>query len=182
MLTYAGKIYFFSCHSLIGSLQRYDKYRTDKTLRHWGRQYEEIMSWLIEEIVFPSQSESLQDDYDLHMQELGEEVGNKVFLLFDSMHISKSLRDEYVEYCMWIEEILKKFEELMGQNSLNDTLYQMHFSADKNTFEQLQKAVQTSRLGVQGSLESATQAKLEESATSLADLWYSEVIKQVNTI
>lgn len=182
MLTYAGKIYFFSCHSLIGSLQRYDNYRTDKILRHWGKQYEEIMSWLMEEIVFPSQLESLQDSDDLHIQELGEEIGNEIFLLFDNMHVSKSLPDEYVEYCLWVEKILKKFEDLMERNSLDGTLYQMHFKTDKSIFEQLLKAVELSRLGEQSSLALATHENIEKSATSLADLWYSEVMKQVNLL
>lgn len=102
MITQDGKFYFYLCHALFGALQAYYNFLTDDTILHWSSEYEEVQSWLAEEVLVPNEIESFPDDFHLQLQRSGEDLADQSFSLFaNKVSLAKGQYD-YIVFCMWI--------------------------------------------------------------------------------
>jgi|GEM_PF-4235515 len=181
MLSREGKTYLFSCHSLAGALHYYDNFLADITIQHWHRQYEEVMSWLMEEIVFPAKIENLPSDEHLRLQDIGETIGNKSYSIFENHVLSVAKRDEYVTYCLWILGTLDKFGDLIQSEYMANTEYRTHFLEGENLLKQLRSSIVRSYIAHQKNLPSDTQQSLSNSVKLLASNWLSKLMEYIDT-
>jgi len=173
MLSNAGFLYFIACHALSGALSVYFDYLSNDNITHWASNYESLQDWLIEQVVFPFEYESIHHDINLKMQDFGEQIGNKSFDLL-SHSIKYDNLEHYIKYCHTLDKIIDSFVDLMNHASLKSSVYGLKIQNEKSQFIQLQSKINRS-------IDDATQLQSYDQALSanniITEQWKSLVLQ-----
>jgi len=184
MISKAGRIYLFTCHSFLSVLQIYHDFQYVNNYTSWISEYENIIGWLLEEFVFPLEHENLDDDLFSSLDEEGEKAGDSIALMImtglglvrDTDENSFSTNKEnYVGYCLVVLAILDKFTTLLSTPPLQGTKYQQNFYANKVPFSKLKQAISKSIEAVKPKIDNVEYLQLSQLAEELGRKWLEHV-------